>query len=500
MHVLVTGGTGVVGKAAVDRLVAHGHRVRLLSRDATADAKQWAEAVKPWPGSIGDDGAVRGAAAGCDAVLHVAGIEVESPPEATFETINVEGTRRMVAEAEREGVGRFVYVSSLGAEHGSSPYHRSKLAAEHIVRGFRGAWLICRPGNVFGPGDQVISLLLRMVRTLPVVPVIGGGDQSFQPVWAEDLGEALARAVERADISGEVLELAGAERTTMDDLLDRIERLTDRSPPRLPVPEWLALRGVRAAEFFGVALPINDDQITMLLEGNTIAEGRPNALTGVLGVAATPLERALTQLADAMPEQLPDEGAGALEQHRYWVDIEGSRLDADELFALVRDDFGALAPAGLLEVGAEPGTPRRLEEGATMTLRVPLRGTVQVRVEEIRGHAITCATLEGHFLAGVIRFLVEELEPGLRFEVRSYFRAGGPLDLVGIRTIGRPAQDATWGAFVEEVARRSGGHVPAGVHSESRTLEGADAERVEQWAEEMVMRRRREESPKKGEA
>src|SRR5690606_33920037 len=125
----------------------------------------------------------------------------EDPPEVTFEKVNVEGTRALLAEAERAGARRFVYVSSLGAPQGTSDYHRSKAAAEEAVRASGLDWLILRPGNVYGPGDEVISLLLKMVRTLPAIPVIGDGDQPFQPVWAEDLAQALALAVERREPS-----------------------------------------------------------------------------------------------------------------------------------------------------------------------------------------------------------------------------------------------------------------------------------------------------------
>ena len=140
MKVLVTGGTGVVGQAAVTEILAGGHTVRLLSRNAAADAKQWPTGVESWPASIFDQNELRGCAEGCELVLHAAGI-VEETGSLTFETVNVDGTRSIVREAERCKVGRFIYVSSLGAETGDSPYHRSKRRAEDIVRNFAGAAL-----------------------------------------------------------------------------------------------------------------------------------------------------------------------------------------------------------------------------------------------------------------------------------------------------------------------------------------------------------------------
>jgi NADH dehydrogenase len=495
MKVLVTGGTGVVGRAAVDHLLAAGHTVRLLSRHADEDVRRWASGVEAHPGSVTRDADVAGAADGCGAVLHVAGIVAEDPPEATFQAVNVEGTRRLVREAARAGVRRFVYVSSLGAEQGESAYHRSKLEAEEVVRAeFAGDWLVLRPGNVYGPGDGVVSLLLKMARTLPAVPVVGGGDHEFQPVWAEDVGEALARAVDAAAPARTSLDLAGPQRTTLHGLLDAIEKLTGRSPVRVPVPELVARAGTGLAGLLGVDFPVTADQLTMLAEENVIPEGRPNALD-VLGVPATPLVEGLAKLADAIPEHLPEDGTGSMHRERFWADVEGSSLGPEEMLALVCDQFAALAP-DTMTVSPEPQPAPRMEPGATMTLGVPLRGHVQVRVQEVTPRAITAVTLEGHFFAGVIRFMADEPRPGVvRFEVRTYNRAADLVDRVAMRTLGKAAQLATWQGFVEEVVRRSGGTAPGGVQSEDVAMPEEDAGDVERWVAELVMERRRQEPP-----
>lgn len=493
MKVLVTGGTGLVGKAAVDRLLEAGHAVRLLSRHADDDARQWPGGVEPRAGDVSSDAAVAGAAAGCDAVLHAAGISVERPPELTFQGVNVEGTRRLAEEAKRAGCRRFVYVSSLGAERGESDYHRSKQAAEDAVRAVAPeGWLILRPGNVYGPGDEVISLLLKMVRALPVVPTIGRGDQPFQPVWHEDLGLALARAVERENPRGVALSLAGPDVTTAVEVVELLRKLTGKHTLRLPIPEALARLGVNAAEALGVDVRVSDDQITMLLEGNVLAPGEVNALTDTFGVTPLTLAEALGRLVDDMPERLPAEGRGRLEGQRYWADIHGSAMPADELFDFFRREFRDLPPEGLLELGPEPGAQTELEEGNTLTMALPLRGNIQVRVAEIRDRTITCVTLRGHPLSGAIRFMVREPTPGVvRFEVRSYTRPSDLVDLIGMRTFGKVAQKATWRSVVERVVERSGGAAPDGVQEETRTLEGADAEEVERWVEEVVMEQKR---------
>jgi uncharacterized protein YbjT (DUF2867 family) len=497
MKVLVTGGTGVVGKGAVDQLLAAGHTVRLLSRHAAADARQWASGVEPREGSVSSDDAVAGAAEGCDAVLHVAGIVSESPPESTFQAVNVEGTRRLAREARRAGVRRFVYVSSLGADGGDSAYHRSKFQAEEVVRAEAPpGWLIVRPGNVYGPGDEVISLLLKMVRTLPVIPLVGAGGQPFQPVWVDDLGLALARAVERPEPRETAVDIAGPDVTTMRETLELLAKITDRAPVFVPVPEFLAKAGTQVMETMGIDFPVKDDQITMLLEENVIPPGGVNGLTEVFGVTPTPLGEGLGKLVDTLPESLPSEGEGALRRQRYWADVRGSRLTADELFEVVRTEFYRLAPEPLLQVGAEPGSQTAMEEGATLTLEIPLRGHIQVRCVDTSDRTITLVTLEGHPLTGAIRFDVQDA-PGdaLRFEIRSFTRSADLLDLVGMRTFGHAAQRATWRSVVGSVVDRSGGTAPDGVQEEETTLEGQDAKDVEAWVEEAVMRFRRKQSP-----
>ena len=493
MRVLVTGGTGVIGAATMSALVGAGHVVRLLSRHARQDAREWPAGVEPWPGNVGDPDTVRGAAEGCSVVLHLVAIVDEEPPDATFERINVEGTRHVVAEAARADLVRVVHVSSLGADRGESAYHRSKLAAEEIVRGYRGRWTILRPGSVYGPGDEQISLLLRMVRTLPAVPVIGGGDQPIQPAWHEDIAAAIVRAVERDDLDGRVLELAGADLTSQNDLIDRLARITDRSVARIPLPQLLASAGMKALGLVGIEIPFNDGQVQMLDEGNRIEAGKPNDLVTTLGIAPTPLEQGLRKLADAQVEQLPDEGIGSLKRKRFWADIADARMGTDELFEHVRTHFDDLTP-NFLHVAAEPGTTRVIQEGETLTLALPLRGHIQVRVAEAASRRITMLTLEGHPLAGAVRLLVEDRGPCVRFEVQVYDRAANVVDLLAMRTVGDFLQNRSWEALVENVVAASGGSAVNGTEKESTSLDDDKAERIEEWLGDLVVQLRREEN------
>jgi NADH dehydrogenase len=496
MRILVTGGTGVVGAGTVTELLRRGHSVVLLSRHARRDARQWPGGVIPHEGDVANAASIRGAADGCDVVLHAVGI-VEELGDATFEAVNVQGTANILAEAERAGVGRFVFVSSLGAPTGGSAYHTSKRRAEELVRRFRKQWTIVRPGNVYGPGDEQISLLLRMVRSpSPVIPTIGDGDQRFQPVWWEDLATALANLVERSDLGDRELDVAGPDTTSQNDLLERFSRITGRAVHGVPVPDFVATLGARLVSLVGWELPFNGEQVRMLHEGNTISPGGVNALTDVLHVAPTPLDVGLRRLADMQPEQLPSQGVGALERKRYWADIAGCRHAPGALFALFREHFNDVTPV-FVEVGAEPATGDLIDEGATLTLSLPMRGHVQVRVAELNPLQTTLLTVEGHPLAGAVRFGCEQRGPAVRFQVEVHDRASNVLDLIAMRALGDRLQDATWRQVVERIVERSGGVAPDGVKHTSEALSEEEAAGVERWLEEVSLRRKRAEHAEK---
>ena len=480
MRVLVTGGTGVVGESTVRALHAGGHRVRVLSRHAGRDERWWPAGVEGWVGDVSDEESIRGSANECDVVLHLAGVVAESPPNRTFQTINIDGTRYVVLEAERAGVRKVIYVSSLGAERGASDYQRSKLVGEDVVRAFTRDWLVLRPGAVFGPGDEHGSVLLQMVRALPAVPTIGDGNQPFQPIWHEDVAEALVAAVERDDLRCRTLDIAGTEVTSQNDLLRRFREITGRPAVQVPLPELVATWGLRALEAVGVDVPFNEEQLRMLQEGNVIPPGTPNALTEVFGIVPTPLEEMVRRLASEQPEQLPSQGVGSLRRKRFWADIRNGSRDADGLFDYVRSHLAELLqPMVVVKGGIDAGRP--VEEGDTLTLEIPVRGEIQVRVAEVMDRRLTLLTVAGHPISGAVRFLAEPHDAAVRFEIQVYDRAATVVDLIMMRTVGEWVQRNAWLSTVQRVARAAGGSA-SDVQSSVDELDDRELELVDEWA------------------
>jgi NADH dehydrogenase len=305
--------------------------------------------------------------------------------------------------------------------------------------------------------------------------VIDGGDQQFQPIWHEDLAKVLAGVLERSDLTKQTLEAVGPELTTMNDLLERFGEITGRKPLRVPMPAALA------------QLTVDENKLTMLREAK-LSHG-PNAVE-MLQIQATPLDRGLRILADALRESLPEEGVGSLEHKRFWADIRGARVSAAALMTMFRDRVNDFMP---LEFAAEPGAPERIDKGVTLTGKLPLRGHFQVRVEVADPTRVVFVTLEGHPLSGILEFTTADLGDGVRFAIDNYTRASNLLDLIAVRTIGGPAQSANWRAVVQR-AIDAGGGTSDGVHEEKETLRGEEAERLEERVKRIVLERKREES------
>lgn len=478
MKILVTGGTGLIGDSAVRELLRRGHAVRALARHAGRDEPWLPASVETWVGDVTNEHLLRGAAEGCDAILHAAGVVDEVPPERTYQRVHIDGTRYVVLEAERAAVRKLVFVSSLGAERGGSPYHKSKYVAEDVVRAFTRDWVVLRPGAVYGPGDEHISMLLRMIRSMPVIPTVGDGNQKFQPIWHEDLARALVDALERDDVRCVSYDLAGTELTSQNDLVARLRAITGRGVVQAPLPEVVTSWGIRALETLGLDVPFNDSQLAMLAEGNVIPPGATNALTDVFGIAPTKLADGLRRLANEQPEQLPDDGVGALTRRRYWIEIRESRWDADQLYDHIRNQLPSLMPAVVRVVGPEQA---RIEEGETLTFELPLRGQMQVRVAEVMDRRITLLTVAGHPIAGAVRFLVEPSGDALRFETQVYDRPASIFDELLLRTVGQWIQRGVWTEFARNVATAAGG-TASDVQVLDETLDEHEREIVNEWA------------------
>jgi NADH dehydrogenase len=288
--VAVTGATGFVGRHLTDVLVERGHRPRVLVRDPAALPFRRPDAVDLVPGSLAEPRALATLVAGAAAVVHLVGIIVEDGP-ATFDAVHVQGTRAVIDAARAGGVHRFVYMSAAGArdEAGATPYHRTKAAAEAIVRAGGLSHVIFRPSIISGPESAPIGLLARMHRLAPVIPLFGHGDFPTQPVWVGDVAMAFALAVEGRGADG-TYELGGPAVVSYREFVRAIGRAAGSPRPLVPIPLPLVRAGTRVFDLLGARAPLTSDQLEMLVEGNATPS---NAIESVFGIRPLPFEEGL---------------------------------------------------------------------------------------------------------------------------------------------------------------------------------------------------------------
>lgn len=289
-RIFVTGATGFVGRVVVRALQARGCAVRCLVRRGSEPHLRGQEAVERVEGNVLSLPTLERGMAGCDTIVHLVGI-IRETPEGTFESIHVQGTRNVLEAAAATGVRRYLHMSALGSRAGArARYHQTKWAAEEAVRASPLAWTIFRPSIIYGRGDQFINLLAGMVGRLPVVPVLGGGQQRLQPVPVEQVAEGFARAANLPASEKRTYDVGGPEAVTMIRLLDLIGLALDRPRVRKAhVPLALVRPAARLLHRLP-AFPVTPDQLLMLEEDNVCD---PEPFHATFGLAPTPLATGL---------------------------------------------------------------------------------------------------------------------------------------------------------------------------------------------------------------
>jgi NADH dehydrogenase len=276
--VVVFGGGGFLGRRLVDRLTAEGVTVRVAVR--RPDQARFAlrsigfDRVMVVPADVRDRASVAAAVAGADVAVNAVATYVEQSG-VTFEAVHVRGAENVAREAAAAGVARLVLVSGIGADpDSSSPYIRARGSGERVVRQvFPGATIV-RPGAMFGPGDALFSTLAELARLLPVLPLIGGGHTRLQPVFVEDVAEAIASLLSDPGTVGLTYELAGPGVYTLRELVSMTLRLMRKRRLLIPVPFAVAKVQARMFELLP-SPPLTTGQVDLLKEDNVASGSLP---------------------------------------------------------------------------------------------------------------------------------------------------------------------------------------------------------------------------------
>lgn len=272
----IFGGSGFIGRHIVRRLAKRGWRLRIAVRHPSkaqflkplGDVGQ----IAPIRCDIAEEASIATALAGTDYVINLVGILAEGGGQ-SFEALHATAPGRIARLAKEAGATRMVQISAIGASADSpSTYARTKAAGEAAVReGFPEASIL-RPSVVFGPEDSFFNMFAEMTRTSPFLPLIGGGETRFQPVFVGDVAEAVTACLDRPETQGQVYELGGPRIYTFKELMELLLKTIGRKRALLPIPWGMAEIQARVFECLPKP-PLTRDQVTQLKSDNVVQPG-----------------------------------------------------------------------------------------------------------------------------------------------------------------------------------------------------------------------------------
>jgi uncharacterized protein YbjT (DUF2867 family) len=265
--VTVFGGAGFLGRRIVRHLRDREFPVRIASRHPDRGHSQLGRDDDPQLRSVYADihgeRSVADALAGAYAVVNTVSLYVERGQE-TFHSVHVESAERVATQARQAGVKRLVHLSGIGADPASqSRYIQTRGEGELVVAAAFADAHIIRPAVMFGPDDAFLTTILNLLRRLPIYPMFGRGLMRLQPAYVEDVAEAVARIIERAEAQPGIFEFGGPRVYSYEEFLRAVAHQAGLAPRLIPIPltVWHAL--ARASEMFPSPL-ITRNQVELM--------------------------------------------------------------------------------------------------------------------------------------------------------------------------------------------------------------------------------------------
>jgi uncharacterized protein YbjT (DUF2867 family) len=288
--VTVFGGSGFLGRHVVRALAKRGYRLRVAVRrpELTGYLQPMGrvgqihavQANLRYPDSVA--AAVRDA----DIVVNLVGILFERGRQ-RFDDVMAVGAETVARAASAAGAA-LTHISAIGADaNSSSHYARAKAEGERRVLAAQSGAVIVRPSIVFGPEDDFFNRFAALARMAPALPLVGGGHTRMQPVFAGDIGEAIARAVDGDLQPGAVYQFGGPDVRTFRQLMEFVLATIGRRRLLVPVP--FALMKLQAAVLqYLPKPPITPDQVDLLRSDNVVADDAKLDGRTLEGIGITP--------------------------------------------------------------------------------------------------------------------------------------------------------------------------------------------------------------------
>jgi NADH dehydrogenase len=222
--VVVTGASGLVGTHLCSLLAANQWKVRAIVRDTAKAAERLGHLrLEIRKGDIRDRDSMESALDGAGSLVHLAAIAIEKHGE-SYSSTNTDATAVLLDAARSKNVERLIYMSQNGSSSSSRfPFLRSKGVAEDLVTSSSLKWTVLKPSVIFGPEDEFVNVLARLVRLSPIVfPLPGGGTARFQPVAVDDVARAVVRCIEDEGTVRRTYFIGGSTPLNLRQMTERI--------------------------------------------------------------------------------------------------------------------------------------------------------------------------------------------------------------------------------------------------------------------------------------
>src|SRR3972149_3884146 len=265
--ILVTGGTGFVGSHMVKRLARENIQTRCLVRESSNIGLLKELGMEVTYGELTDKDSLKKAVEGMGTVIHLVGIIVERKG-ATFEIIHKQGTMNLVDACKEAGVRRFIYISALGArENARSRYHKTKWEAERALITSGMEYVIFRPSIMIGEGGEFVTMLSKIVRRAPVIPIIDG-ESKVQPIYVENTVDCIIKSLTDPKTTNRIFEIAGPDQITYKELFLTLMEVLEIDNPTFQIPTTFMWPAAYILKRVMEKPPITTQQLIMLQEDN----------------------------------------------------------------------------------------------------------------------------------------------------------------------------------------------------------------------------------------
>jgi len=272
--ILITGATGYIGRHLVARLVVEGERPRCLVRDTRRAASILpADKVELVQGDTIHPTTLSAAMSGVDTVVHAAFITADHKESAGnhYEETNVHGTANVIKAAKEAGVKRIIEISGLGTKPDKpGSYMQGRYLAEQMLKESGLDWTIIQPSVLFGKDAPFIKGLSDLIRTAPVVPLIGGGKVMFQPVFVEDVVTVIIKVLQDPmGTNRKTYTIGGPAYYSFTQVIDALLLTMHKTRIKAPAPTALVGIGAAVMEAFLPKPPITKAAMTLFSFDNT---------------------------------------------------------------------------------------------------------------------------------------------------------------------------------------------------------------------------------------